>query len=249
MEISDQIAQFSPITLAEMEKVKLMNRIDVKFIFTDGILGDILNAIKDDYYILVAGGTRIANYITLYFDTSDNQFYLHHHNGKNNRYKVRYREYVDSKLTFFEIKYKNSKGRVVKNRIEVDAIKQELGPEEMEMVRKKISKKIVLEPRLENRFNRVTLVAKEGIERVTLDFNLRYSIASENEGFPNLAIAEIKQERYSRSSKIMQTLRTFGIRPDRMSKYAIGMSIFSGEKANNFKEKNLKINKIIKDDN
>lgn len=249
MEISAQIENFSPITLAEMEKVKLLNRIDIKYIFTDQILGDLLDAIKDDYYILVAGGTRVANYITLYFDTPDNQFYLHHHNGKNNRFKVRYREYVDSKITFFEIKFKNSKGRTIKDRFQVDAIKESLGEREMELVRKRISKKIILEPRIENRFNRITLVAKEGIERVTLDFNLRYLVSADTEGFPTLAIAEIKQERYSRNSKIMQLLRTYGVRPDRMSKYAIGMSIFSGEKANSFKEKNLKIKKIIKHDN
>jgi hypothetical protein len=211
-------------------------------------LADILSLIKDDYFILVAGGTRTANYVTLYFDTAKNKFYIQHHNGKLNRYKVRYRQYVDSKLTFFEIKFKNNKGRVIKDRIKVDAIKTELGEAELAMVRKKIAKKIKLEARMENRFNRITLVAKEGIERVTLDYNLRFNYASENEGFPSLAIAEIKQERYSRDSKIMEVLRHFGVRPDRMSKYAIGMSIFSGEKANNFKEKNLKINKIIQDD-
>jgi hypothetical protein len=248
MEINDQIEQFSPITLEEMEKVKLMNRIDIKYIFNDQILANVLNSIKDDYYILVAGGTSIANYITLYFDTNKNQLYLHHHNGKRNRYKVRYREYVDSKITFFEIKYKNNKGRVIKDRVKVDSIKQVLGEEELKLLHKKVSKKIVVEPRLENRFNRITLVAKEGIERATLDFNLRFKYSTEIEGIPSLAIAEIKQERYSRTSKIMQVLREFGVRPDRMSKYAIGMSIFSGEKANNFKEKRIRINKITKDD-
>lgn len=249
MEIIDIIEQFTPTSLEDMDKVKLMNRIDVKFIFNDHILPNILDRIKDDYLILFAGGTRIANYKTLYFDTKKNKFYLHHHNGKRNRFKVRYREYIDSGITFFEIKYKNNKGRVIKNRIEVDSIKQELGEEELQLLRKKVGKKTVVEPRLENCFNRITLVAKESVERVTLDFNLSYNYNQLVEGFPDLAIAEVKLERYSRSSKLMEVLREFGVRPDNMSKYAIGMSIFSDEKANIFKEKRIKINKIIRDDN
>ena len=39
----------------------------------------------------------------------------------------------------------------------------------------KIGKKIRLEPRLENQFNRITMVAKKGIERLTLDFNLGFT--------------------------------------------------------------------------
>ena len=231
-----------------MDKVKLMDRTDVKYIFNDHILASILDEVKDDYYMLEVGVTRMAKYTTLYFDTKKNRFYLHHHNGKRNRYKVRYRKYVDSNLTFFEIKYKNSKGRVIKDRVKVDDIKQELGEEELVLLHKKINKKIKVEPRLENHFNRITLVAKEGIERLTIDFNLKFNYNQESEGFPALAIAEVKQERYSRESKIMDVLRKYGIRPDRMSKYAIGMSIFSGEKANNFKAKRIKINKIILDD-
>lgn len=248
MKIMDTIKQFSPISLEEMDKVKLMNRIDVKFIFNEHILGDVLNKIKEDYHILEVAGVRAANYKTLYFDTKKNKFYLHHHNGKRNRYKVRYREYIDSGNTFFEIKYKNSKGRVIKNRVAVDSIQNELGEEELKLLHKKVGKNTKVEARLENRFKRITLVAKEGIERVTLDFDLQYNYNQQIEGFPDLSIAEVKLERYSRNSKLMETLREFGIRPDRMSKYAIGMSIFSDEKANNFKEKRIKINKIIRDD-
>lgn len=249
MKIIDIIEQFIPTSLEEMDKVKLMDRVDVKFIFNDLILPDVLDRVKKDYFILFAGGTRIANYKTLYYDTKKNKFYLHHHNGKRNRYKVRYREYVDSGITFFEIKYKNNKGRVVKDRVPVDSIKQELGIEELQLLHKKVGKKTVVEPRLENLFNRITLVAKEGVERVTLDFNLSYNYNQLIEGFPELAIAEVKLERYSRSSKLMTVLREFGVRPDNMSKYAIGMSIFSDEKANIFKEKRIKIKKIIRDDN
>ena len=249
MKIIEIIEQFTPTSLEEMDKVKLMNRVDIKFIFNEHILPEVLDKVKEDYFILFTAGTRMANYKTLYFDTKKNKFYLHHHNGKRNRFKVRYREYIDSGITFFEIKYKNNKGRIIKDRVPVEEIKQELGEEELQLLRKKVGKKTVVEPRLENCFNRITLVAKKGIERVTLDFNLSFKYNQLEEGFPDLAIAEVKQERYSLNSKLINVLREFGVRPDRMSKYAIGMSIFSDEKANIFKEKRIKINKIIRDDN
>lgn len=249
MDLTDKIERFSPITTEQINEVKLMNKVDIKYVFNNSILPDLLEKISDDYFMLIADEVRISRHITLYFDTKKNQLYLHHHNGKRNRYKVRYRECVESGITFFEIKYKNNKGRIIKDRIKVDAVVQELGEEELALLRKKVNKKIKVEPRLESRFKRIILVAKEGVERVTLDFNLSFVYNKETEGSPSLAIAEVKQERYSRSSKIMSILREYGVRPGGMSKYAIGMSIFSGEKANNFKEKRIKINKIIADDN
>ena len=248
MKIEEQINKFNPISLDMMDRVKLMNRVDVKYIFSESILPHVLERISDHYFVLDTSSTRIASYQTLYFDTKKNKFYLHHHNGKRNRFKVRYRKYIESELTFFEVKYKNNKGRVIKDRIEVEDIKEELGEKELALVLKKMKKSLILEPRLENKFNRITLISKNGIERLTIDFNLSFLFNKVSEGMPDLAIAEIKQERYSRDSKIMEVFRQFGLRPERMSKYAIGMSIFSGEKANNFKAKRIRINKITQHD-
>jgi hypothetical protein len=42
----------------------------------------------------------------LYFDTDSKRFYHDHHNGKVKRTKIRMRNYVESNLTFLEIKKK-----------------------------------------------------------------------------------------------------------------------------------------------
>ena len=118
----------------------------------------------------------------------------------------------------------------------------------MELLQRKMKKQPKLEARLENTFKRVTLIAKSGIERMTIDFDLQYIYNAEEMSMPGLAIIEVKQERYSRNSKMMDALRKRSIRPERMSKYAIGMSIFSGEKANRFKAKHIRINKILAED-
>ena len=64
----------------------------------------------------------IQDYRSLYYDTVDRQFFLDHHNERVNRYKVRFREYVNSGLSFLEVKCKNNKKKTIKNRIQVDAI-------------------------------------------------------------------------------------------------------------------------------
>ncbi|MCF0207422.1 MAG: VTC domain-containing protein, partial [Bacteroidales bacterium] len=113
------LQSFSPISLEEMGKVKLMNRIDTKYLVTTEMLVDILSLIKDEYFVQSKNGTRISGYNTLYYDTPDLQMYLAHHNRKLNRQKLRARIYTDSNLAFCEIKNKNNKGRTKKKRVEM----------------------------------------------------------------------------------------------------------------------------------
>ena len=109
--------QFEPISLKEMDNVKLMNRVDTKFICSIEQLPVILNDISDRYKILEINKQRIMHYRTKYYDTPDFKMFIAHQNGKLNRYKVREREYVISGLSFLEVKFKNNKRRTLKSRI------------------------------------------------------------------------------------------------------------------------------------
>ena len=100
---------FQPVSLEEMDNVKLLNRTDTKFVFDYDNLSLFLESCSKDYKILTINSKNIAHYKTLYFDTSDFEFYNHHHNQKGNRFKVRIRKYVDSSLCFLEIKNTNKK--------------------------------------------------------------------------------------------------------------------------------------------
>ena len=97
---------FDPITLSEMDSVKLMNRTDTKFVFKRTLLAELLPILKEQYRVLDIKGNLISSYKTLYYDTDNFQFFLDHHNGKGNRFKVRVRNYVESDLFFLEIKNK-----------------------------------------------------------------------------------------------------------------------------------------------
>ena len=53
------IADLDPISLTEMDTVKLMNRTDTKFAFNTQLLANILEKSKSDYRILEIKNTRI----------------------------------------------------------------------------------------------------------------------------------------------------------------------------------------------
>ena len=108
------ISDFAPITLKEMDGVKLMSRMDTKFVFKIEKLPSLLEKMTAFYRVLEINGKFIHDYKSLYFDTNARKFYIDHHNSRVNRNKIRFREYVDSGLTFLEVKLKNNKGRTIK---------------------------------------------------------------------------------------------------------------------------------------
>ena len=119
MPLENIIQSFSPITLAEMSSVKLMNRTDTKFVTTLPQLMALLEMAQDDYFAQEIDGQRNMLYDTTYFDTRTFEMYQEHQTGHTNRQKIRFRTYVSSNLQFMEIKTKNNHGRTKKKRIEV----------------------------------------------------------------------------------------------------------------------------------
>ena len=113
----ESLMEFDPISLQQMDNVKLQNRIDTKFMFRENLLPSMLNNMKEHYFVLDINGMRFNHYETLYFDTENFDHYLRHHNRRVNRYKFRARKYVESNLHFFEVKFKSNRGRTVKERI------------------------------------------------------------------------------------------------------------------------------------
>jgi hypothetical protein len=105
-EIKQLLVQFEPITLQEMDRVKLMNRMDTKFAFRFSDLNIILPLLIENYRVLTIEETNTPHYESLYFDDERFSFFKDHHNSKGNRFKVRIRKYVESNLFFLEVKHK-----------------------------------------------------------------------------------------------------------------------------------------------
>ena len=239
------IADFLPISLSEMDDVKLMSRTDTKFAFKANKMPFLLQQLMPFYRVLAIDGDLIHDYKSLYYDTEDRKFYLDHHNGRVNRNKIRFREYVGSKLTFLEIKRKNNKGKTIKKRMKVDKISNQLLEKEQGYVEKIIGKPINVEAKQWINFSRITFVHKAQKERLTMDINLTFENANEKGDMKHIVIAEVKQERMSRSSDFMRIAKEMHILPIRISKYCMStLKLDPGLKKNRFKEKVLFINKL-----
>ena len=113
------LSTYSPISLDEMQGIKLMNRIDTKFVTTTGVLSQLLLMANGAYRVQEIGGERNMRYNTTYLDTPDYQMFYAHQWGHANRQKVRFRTYVSSDIQFLEVKTKNNHGRTKKTRMEV----------------------------------------------------------------------------------------------------------------------------------
>ena len=121
------LAQYDKITLDEMSSIRLMNRIDTKFVTTMPVLMRLLEMAKDDYWAQEINGERNMRYETTYYDTTDYDMFYTHQHGHVNRQKIRFRTYVSSNLQFMEVKTKNNHGRTKKKRMRVEQMGLEGG--------------------------------------------------------------------------------------------------------------------------
>lgn len=242
----DYLHDFQSISLAEMDEVALMKRTDTKFVFEFDLLQKMLKEAVNHYRILEINGNRFADYKTDYFDTKDYRLFINHQNGKLNRYKVRFREYIGSNLSFLEVKFKNNKGKTLKSRVQSWCENFQFQDSDNEFIQRATPYSIQdLTHILTNNFSRITLVSKTDKERLTIDFQLNFTKNDLEIKLPNLVIAEVKQEKVDRNSAFMKILKQFGIRKASFSKYATGAAILNPDlKQNKFKENILFLNKI-----
>lgn len=247
--IRQWLYQLQPISLDEMSGIKLMNRTDTKFVTSKSKLAELLELAQGKYYAQQIDGQRIANYRTTYWDTPEHLFYLEHHNGRQPRQKIRIRTYMDSNMTFLEVKTKNNHGRTKKKRISVPS--QDL-PDVLEAGGSSFIQGLTgqtfddIMPTVQNQFQRITLVNYGKTERLTIDFNVRFHNYETDMDAQtgDLVIIELKRDG-NVYSPILELLRQVRVKPHGFSKYCIGSAMTNGHlKNNNFKFKMITISKL-----
>ena len=242
----------APITLEEMDSVKLMNRIDTKYLTDEATLLKVLqDAAEAGYRVLVADGERISPYDSVYFDTDGLQMFSDHHNRSLRRQKVRTRAYVNSGDAFLEIKRKNNRGRTKKKRTgiplqELPDFRADEGAcryladhSDFEATR--------LRPTLETLFLRITLVNPDLTERLTIDTRLCFKNVRTGleASLRNAVIIELKQDGHA-ASPMKGILLAHRVKPARLSKYCIAVTLTDpSAKSNRFKVKVRLIEKTI----
>jgi len=238
---------FQTVSLDDLDRVRLLDRQDTKFVFNQNALAHILEKLNPFYRILEINNDRFYSYDTTYFDTDNFLFYVQHHNGSRNRFKVRFRKYSSNKKSYFEIKIKNNKDRTIKKRLIVDEINEYLGIQETDLVSKITGlSPSQLTPKLELEFSRITLTDNNFNERLTIDANLSAKNGTNNKVFDQLIISEIKQNKYNPKSDFIRILRNLKIQEMRFSKYCMGLLHVNNKlKYNRFKPRLTQINKIL----
>ena len=248
----EALEAFAPVTLSEMDGVKLMNRIDSKYLVNEtSLLGILSDAAGAGYRVLVTDGGRISQYDSVYYDTPQLRMFLDHRNWKLTRQKVRTRSYVNSGDTFLEIKRKNNKGRTKKKRMPVpveelndfrgDALAAEF------LAGHSAFTASMLSPVLETVFRRITLVNPAMTERLTIDTclcfkNFRTGLETT---LKDAVIIELKQD--GRAVSTMKGIfLSHRVKPMRVSKYCMVVTLTEpGVKSGRFKQKVRKTEKII----
>ena len=242
---------FEPITLEEMDSIRLMNRIDSKYLTDTRTLELILtDAAERGYRIFENGCLRLHGYDSVYFDTADLWMFKEHRRGKALRQKVRTRVYMDSGLCFLEVKRKNNHGRTKKKRMEIagglfrDFRSDVPACSWLDSRSRRSAEEI--SPSLETMFRRMTLVNAGFSERITIDTDVSFrnlrTGASSNLG--NAVIIELKQDGRLRS-EMQDILLDKRVKTLRISKYCIGIvSTDPAVHPGRFKEKLRAIEKV-----
>ena len=249
--VDSVLARMTPITLPQMKDIRLMDRLDFKFVASAALLPDLLEEMESDFMVQEAHNTRMAPYSTQYFDTPDMGFYTMHQNGKLNRQKIRIRSYVDANESFLEVKNKSNKGRTKKIRVpfdfqRIDSI-GELSEKKEFLTNHSIFDVNSLIPTLENSFRRITFANKNKTERITLDTNLSFFNSKTNErcDLEPFMILELKQNGYAHSH-FHDIARKLNIKPTAFSKYCTGIVMTDSDaKYNRFKKRLILLNKLI----
>jgi hypothetical protein len=246
-EIINIVNSFNSIRLGEMDNVKLMERIDTKYLLPANRIPDLLMMMKERYRVLEISNNRISSYETLYLDTPDYIFFNQHVTGRTGRVKVRYRNYKSTGITFLEIKKKSKKNRTVKWRIENSLSGSSCDEKAIEFINSHIKLRGEdLKPVLSNSFKRMTFVGFDTPERITIDLDLSFSSVQGNSiGLPLISIVELKSEGLASRSPFTRIIKQFSSYPTGFSKYCIGCAmLYDLPLKNSLKPHILLINRI-----
>lgn len=265
------------LDLDRIAAVRLMNRVDTKYIADEARCMELLELAADRYYVQIIGDCRACRYSTLYYDTPQWEMYHLHHNRRLTRQKVRTRTYVETGITYLEVKNKSNKGRTHKRRMALDRALFAAAATDSAAAdflrRESHYAPEVLSPSLATRFVRVTLVNHAMTERLTIDFDLHFDnvraadcgcnatsadadatssltavACGASASLGRLVIIELKQDALA-PSPMKQILTQLRIKPFKLSKYCIGEALTNPlVKHNRFKAKIRAIDKMAAHD-
>jgi VTC domain len=237
-------APFAPVSLQQLEENSgMLERIDNKYVVDREVLRLAAPELAKYFNILEIDGRRSFTYETCYFDNAESRCYFDHHQARKKRVKVRMRKYLEAGLCFVEVKLKDRRGVTVKKRLRcaeeqfgsLDQTAQKFVNDVYSALYKRDFPHDVSR-NLDMRYQRLTLVAKDGGERMTLDSGVRFIMDGETRQVDEqLFIIEAKSAKGNGiADRILRRLHQHPTK--HVSKYCTGLAAMSGGlKQNNFR--------------
>jgi hypothetical protein len=225
------ISSLSKVARADLPlDLNLQTRTDRKYLISSSELEDVIRPASLDLKVVTDGSNLISAYESVYFDTPDFQLHKLAAVGRRRRFKVRTRSYLDSRLSFFELKIRSSRSQTKKVRIEIPFENRTTTPqdqtgwihEELQVLKLSTPEHFVSALKVD--FERITLISITEASRITIDSSIQFN------GVPALnnqdwLIVETKST--GRPSQIDRLLWNSGFRPLRISKYGVGISLLN----------------------
>lgn len=230
------LAQLPAVGLEELTtEAALLTRVDRKYLVPSATARRIFASFSTDTRVLEMDGRRTFEYDSVYFDTPTLDSYLLAAHGRRRRFKVRTRTYVDSGVSFLEVKTEGAREATVKERIPYEPCDRDrLTEEGLAYVNETLAAAIgdvefgPLEPVLSTRYDRTTLYLPGSGSRATIDTNVTWQ---RPDGTPwvldNTVVVETKSG--SAPGPLDKHLWAHGVRPCRISKFATGMAALHPE--------------------
>lgn len=224
------IERLQTVTLDELCALPdLQTRIDRKYVVPHQDATWLLGGLTGHAALEIGDRTALA-YESVYFDTPDLACFRAAAHGRRHRFKVRTRTYLDTRVCLVEAKTAGSRGETVKRRApypfadrgglldEARLVLEEwLGPELPELV-----------PTLVTTYWRTTFVDRSTGSRITLDADVR---ATTTDGRSSAVCHGLLVETKTTGAATPtdRLLWAHGIRPARISKYAVGLAALTPE--------------------
>lgn len=250
-----QLLDLPEISLHDLaQRAELLKRTDRKYLVPGKLVVEMVDFLGEiGAQALTIGGVQIFGYLSDYYDTSDFALYRAAATKRRRRFKLRSRVYLDSGMHFMELKTRSGRGQNVKDRLRLedvctyDVVNGANDPSEplkrtdvVAWASKLLQQRGVvasqregfrtimdLMPSSRSSYRRSTLCLPDD-SRLTIDQDLVLSGPGESSGFE---VPEVVVETKSsgRTSDADRWLWSHGIRPSRVSKYAIGTAIVHPE--------------------
>lgn len=229
--IEFSVASFDAIGLDELNrKAEMLDRLDRKYLVPRHRLIMLLEELRTAFDVLEIDRQREFTYATTYFDDEELSSYYDHHQGRRKRWKVRIRHYKNADFIYLEVKTKECRSMTVKRRLKIAENVVELDQASIDFIndchRKSYGTGLTgaLRPVIAMEYNRITLVAKDGGERLTIDNDLQFS-ANQIVNGPDVEKYIIETKSARGNGLADRVLRSLHLQPTKhVSKYCLGMA-------------------------